>query len=168
MLAKFRDKYGFSGTVFAWFASYLSNRRYIVKVNQSLSRDVVLFWGVPQRSVLGPVLLNLYFQETELLAKSHDFNIHLYADDMQCYFGVDRNVSFDFLNDKIRSFTRDLMGWMCGNFLKLNEKKTDIIELSSTFGGKCKLICLLSVSIMTTLSNLLPVLKVLVLFWMMD
>ena len=58
---------------------------------------------------------------------------------MQCYFGVDRNVSSDFLNDKIRSFTRDLMGWMCDKFLKLSEKKTDIIELSSTFGGKCKL-----------------------------
>ena len=63
---------------------------------------------------------------------------------MQCYFGVDRNVSSDFLNDKIRSFTRDLMGWMCDNFLKLNEKETDIIELSSTFGGKCKLMSTVS------------------------
>ena len=53
LLAKLRDKYGFNGTVFAWFASYLSNRRYIVKINQSLSRDVVLFLGVPQGSILG-------------------------------------------------------------------------------------------------------------------
>ena len=44
---------------------------------------------LPQGSILGPILFNLYFQETELLAKSHDFNIHLYTDDMQCYFGVD-------------------------------------------------------------------------------
>ena len=52
------------------------------------------------------------------------------------------------------------MGWMCDNFLKLNEKKTDIIELSLTFGGKCKS--------MPTVTNLLPELKVLGLFWMMD
>ena len=145
LLAKLRDKYSFSGTVFAWFASYFSNRRYIVKINQSLSRDVALFSGVRQGSILVPVLFNLYFQESDLLAKSHDFNIHLYADDMQCYCGVDRNVSFDFLNDKIRSFTRDLMGWKCDNVLKLNEKKkTDIIEFSSTFGGTCKLMSTVS------------------------
>ena len=75
LLAKLRNKYGFSGTVFAWFTSYLSNRRYIVKINQSLSRDVVLFSGVPQGLILGPVLFNLYSQQTELLAKSHDFNM---------------------------------------------------------------------------------------------
>ena len=144
LLAKLRDKYGFSGTVFAWFASYLSNRRYIVKINQSLSRDVVLFSGVPQDSISGPVLFNLYFQETKLLAKSHDFKIHLYVDDTQCCFGDDRNASSDFLNDKIWSFTRVLVVWMCANFLKLNEKKADIVELSSTFGGKCKLMSTIS------------------------
>ena len=69
LLAKLRDKYGFSGTVFAWFLSYLCNRRYVVKINQSLLRDVELFSGVSQGSILGPVLFNLYFQETELLAK---------------------------------------------------------------------------------------------------
>ena len=63
---------------------------------------------------------------------------------MQCYFGVDKNVSSDFLNDEICSFTRDLMGWMRDNFLNLNEKKTYIIELSSTFGGKCKLMSTVS------------------------
>ena len=93
-LAKLRDKYRFSGTVFAWFASCLCNCRYVVKINQLLSHDVVLFLGVPRSLILGPVLFNLYFQESELLAKSHNFNIHLLADDMQCYFGVDKNVSY--------------------------------------------------------------------------
>ena len=52
--------YGTSGTPLNWFRSYLSNRVQTVTVNSKLSQLTLLKFGVPQGSVLGPILFNLY------------------------------------------------------------------------------------------------------------
>ena len=88
LLGKLVHKYGLSDTVFAWFKSYLSSRKYYVKVNNNASsHDVSVSSGVPQGSILGPLLFILYVREIEWVAQLHNFKIHMYADDIQCYFG---------------------------------------------------------------------------------
>ena len=88
-----------------WFSTYLENRSYYVKdVDDSVSHVVKVTSGVPQGSILGPVLFNLYFKDAEMIAKSHGFSVHSYADDMQCYFELGKNISIDFVSDKITSF----------------------------------------------------------------
>ena len=52
--------FGFSGTVFRWFKSYISGRNQSVKVGSILSDPVELKFGVPQGSVLGPTLFSMY------------------------------------------------------------------------------------------------------------
>jgi hypothetical protein len=52
--------FGFSGTVLNWFLSYLTDRSQMVKINDFLSEGINILFGVPQGSVLGPILFSLY------------------------------------------------------------------------------------------------------------
>ena len=115
-----------------WFSTYLENRSYYVEgVNDSVSHVVKVTSGVPQGSILGPVLFNLYFKDADMIAKSHDFSVHSYADDMKCYFELGKNISIDFVSDKITSLLLALKNWMTSNYLKLDKNKTKLSELLS-------------------------------------
>ena len=83
LLGKLGRQYGLTYTVFAWFESYLSSRKYYVKVNNFSSHDVIVSSGVPQGSILGSLLFSLHGREVEHVAQQHNFKIHLYADDVQ-------------------------------------------------------------------------------------
>ena len=123
------ENFGFADNALKWFSTYLENRSYYVKgVNDSVSHVVKVKSGVPQGSILGPVLFNLYFKDAEMIAKSHSFSVHSYADDMQCYFELKKNISNDFVFDKITSILLALKNWMTSHYLRLNKNKTKLIE----------------------------------------
>ena len=75
--------YGFSGTCLLWFRSYLSNRRQSVAIANRILPTKELHYGVPQGSVLGPILFVLYIQPLSNLIKQHSLSVHLIADDNQ-------------------------------------------------------------------------------------
>ena len=75
--------YGISGTCLSWFRSYLSNRRLSVAIANLISSTNKLHYGVPQGSVLGPILFILYIQPLSNLIKRHSLSVHLFADDIQ-------------------------------------------------------------------------------------
>ena len=99
-----------------------------VKVNNSSSHDVSVSSGVPQGSILGPLLFSLYVREVECVAQLHNFKIHMYADDIQCYFGFASDTPMTLIVKKIQCFVSDLKSWMNANFLLLNEQKTNFVE----------------------------------------
>jgi hypothetical protein len=81
--------YGFTDTVLEWFTTYLSNRRQSVKVLNTLSSEDKLIYGVPQGSVLGPVLFTMYTAPLSKIISSYpNISHHLNADDTQINFGV--------------------------------------------------------------------------------
>ena len=129
LIKKLKDIYGLSGTVLKWFISYLDKRSFTVKVHSSRSGRCCFSIGVPQGSILGPILFILYTKELENIAKYHGFDIHIYADDTQLYFTFD---SDDQSNIEFRAMTcmQEIKKWMLQNFLQLNDSKTEIMIVS--------------------------------------
>ena len=79
---------GFSKSVINWFKCYLSKRTFLVNINDKVSNPGSLTCGVPQGSILGPLLFLLYVNDMQQAVQS---NLLLYADD-SCIFYQDKNV----------------------------------------------------------------------------
>ena len=73
------------GVVLAWTMSFLADRTQQVAYNGQLSSKRSVQYGVPQGSVLGPLLFVLYTAELHNIVAAHDLRLHQYADDCQIY-----------------------------------------------------------------------------------
>ena len=76
---------GISGSALQWFRSYLTDRKQKVVVNDVFSKSTSLTCGVPQGSVLGPILFTIYMLPLGEIIRSHGVQFHMYADDCQLY-----------------------------------------------------------------------------------
>ena len=84
ILLKKMEHYGIRGVALDWFASYLSYRKQYVSVNGHVSDYLDICRGVPQRSVLGPLLFLIYINDLSNVSKPLSF--YLFADDTNTYF----------------------------------------------------------------------------------
>ena len=128
LLEKLEKNFYVKGMALKWFKSFLSNRQFKVNVEGNFSKHYSANYGVPQGSVLGPILFSLYSQEVSKIIESYGFNVHMFADDIQIYFQCDD------LNSKLpllKSCFNEIKLWANNNFLKLNDKKTKLLVISS-------------------------------------
>ena len=91
--------------------------------------DSQLCFGVPQGSVLGPVLFSMFVAPLEDIVLSHGLRPMFYADDSQIYLTMglgNRNYI-----GKIEDCIRHIIGWHSNNFLLCNSAKTKVIYFSS-------------------------------------
>ena len=75
------QRFGVKGVALKFFKSYLSNRTYSVKIKHVKGGKVILVYGVPQGSILGPLLFILYIADLPALVAKHNISAHCYADD---------------------------------------------------------------------------------------
>ena len=117
------DHYGVRGTAKSWFENYLSEREQFVSINGVDSNIVRTVCGVPQGSVLGPLLFLLYINDlpncTELLTL-------LFADDTTFQYSGD---NLDLLFEKCNSELEKASIWFKSNRLTLNVKKQNLCSL---------------------------------------
>ena len=116
---------GISGAALSWIASYLADRSYQVAWGASVSASHPLLTGVPQGSVLGPVLFSLYTIYLGSVIKSHGFSYHCYTDDTQLFLYFPPSATQ--VNEKISACLADISSWMARYHLKLNVDKTELL-----------------------------------------
>jgi hypothetical protein len=117
-----------------WFECYLSGRSQKVSINGVLSDELSVTMGVPQGSVLGPVLFIIYMMGVGEVIHKHGFTYKIYADDIQIY----RTFLPPELNDiaaKMERCIEDVKNWLQCKLLILNGNKTEFI----LFGTKHQL-----------------------------
>lgn len=85
LLSHLEQLVGFKVTSLLWFNSYLKSRTFSVVIGQ-FSSSVSISCGVPQGSVLGPLLFNRYMLQLSNIIRKYNISFHFYADDSQLYF----------------------------------------------------------------------------------
>ncbi|HBK70682.1 MAG TPA: hypothetical protein DDZ39_03320, partial [Flavobacteriaceae bacterium] len=121
---------GISEDSMKWFDSYISKRTQVVVVNDILSRKNVVNCGVPQGSILGPILFLIYIDAVKNIFNKSDYKYHIYADDIQIYIEFESDES-QVVIKKLESFINQVIIWMKKKHLKINEKKTECIVFGS-------------------------------------
>ena len=139
LLNRLETTFGFKNTALKWIASFLIGRTQQVAICDhgtdcgATSDPVTLTFGVPQGSILCPILFTLYTVPLAKTYRKHHIFYHLYADDIQLYltFKPNRNGSKEECIYSLENCMNEIRNWMCINLLKLNDWKTEFIILGT-------------------------------------
>lgn len=126
LLKRLEYTFGVKGVVLQWFKSYLSNRNQTVVTKGFKSSPYPLDFGVPQGSVLGPILFTIYTSPLVKEIRKFNLNYHFYADDTQLYGSV-QPCHASSLVKQTENCIASVKEWMNENRLILNEDKTEAI-----------------------------------------
>ena len=120
------DWFGVTGKALDWFRSYLTGRCQRIELGDCLSSEADIPFGVPQGSVLGPLLFTLYTTPLGSVISGLAIPHHLCADDSQLYVSFPSGDSAAALND-LQSCLASVQSWMWTNKLKLQPDKTEFL-----------------------------------------
>ncbi len=130
ILLTIRSSLDITGIPLCWFESYLTGRSFEVALGGEVSTAHQLVTGVPQGSVLGPLLFSTYTTSLGPIIQAHGLSYHCYADDTQLYLSFqpdDPTVAA-----RISGCLVDILAWMKEYHLQLNMVKTELLVFPAT------------------------------------
>ena len=116
-----------------WFSSYLDNRKQSVRADSYISDPLPITFGVPQGSILGPILFNIFIND--LLDIDGDINGVSYADDLQIMVSESTN-NIGNMKHTAEDLLTKLKKWYDNNGLLVNTEKTQLIFLGTPHMNK--------------------------------
>ena len=122
--------FGFTDTVLQWFSSYLTDRTHYVSLSNHCSAFTYVSSGVPQGSVLGPILFTMYIKPLSAIIDSHSIIHHSFADDLQLQMSAPPDRISELLHS-MQSCICDVNAWATLNMHKLNDNKTELMLVTS-------------------------------------
>lgn len=146
LLTRLSSYFGIRDSALEFLSSYLVNRTQSVMIDSSISTPTLSLSGVPQGSILGPLLFSLYTTPLAANLQDSELRFHMYADDTQLYISFSANNSVGALT-QLTSTLDSVHSWLSRNRLSLNPSKTDFLIIGSkqqreklsfnsfTFGG---------------------------------
>jgi hypothetical protein len=126
ILLKKLEAYGVRGNAYDWFASYLARRTQYVEINHTRSSALEIKCGVPQGSILGPILFLIYINDLPFSSKLMPI---IFADDTNVFLG---GKSINQCIETINIEMNNLIKWIQCNRLSLNVTKTNYIIFSKS------------------------------------
>ena len=125
LLTRMSTWFGISSISLSWFRSYLLTCSSSVSIGRTPS-NITIACGVPQGSILGPILFNLYTTPLSTLKANTSLSHHLYADDTQLFTSFVSKY-FPFVINQLQSSVSTISSWMTANLLTLNTSKTEFM-----------------------------------------
>ena len=130
LLQRLQTEFGVTGTALAWIKSYLTDRKQFIKLGQHKSSETKLEVGVPQGSVLRPLLFAVYGSPVADVIASHGVRHHQYADDTQLHLAMRANNTASGLS-VLDACTSDVKLWFMHNGLQLNPDKSEALIMGT-------------------------------------
>jgi len=113
-----------------WFRTYLSGRTQSVAAAGVVSTPLGIATGVPQGSVLGPILFNVYLSRLHEVIHPHGVSHVIYADDIQLYASASLTNLAATIN-RLEACVQDVKSYLASLWLTLNDSKTEFIVLGT-------------------------------------
>jgi len=131
LIERLHTEFGVTGKPLSWLKSYLGDRSQFVKLGDHQSSDVSLNVGVPQGSVLGPLLFATYCSPVGDIIVRHGVQYHQYADDTQLHLTMSADNTTAGLSI-LAACTSDVRLWYMQNGLQLNPDKSEALVIGTS------------------------------------
>ena len=131
LLQKLSQQFNFSRKAVSLIKSYLNLRSQVVETSGILSSSINILSGVPQGSVLGPLLFSMFINDLPAVLKF--CVIHMFADDVQLYLGS-TYTNIEYSAQLINSDLKRVAQWSLNNLLPINSTKTKAMFISRRQG----------------------------------